>query len=394
MKKILVFGAGKIGRAFLAQLFSRGGYKIVFVDINQELVDLLNATSEYNVVVKGEAEYIVQVSNYKALHISQKEELLEEFAEASLVSTSVGVNALPDLYPLFAKALAYRFEKTPFAPVDFIIAENLRHADKVFEQNLKACLPANYPFDKLVGLVETSIGKMIPIMTQKDLEDDPLMIFSEEYNSLPISAKEFKNQLPEVSGLKYITNIKAWVDRKSLIHNLGHAAAAYFGYLEEPQEKLLWKVLANKKVYEKTRTTMMQSANILLHKYPYNFTKKELEEHIDDLLKRFQNKALGDSVFRVGCDLYRKLGKDDRLSGAVKLAVILGQPYNLILEALVSGFNFRARDEFGSLFPKDDLFAKELDEKEFEKLFTEISGFNKIDHLEIMLKAIDINNET
>ena len=181
-------------------------------------------------------------------------------------------------------------------------------------------------------------------MTQKDLEQNPLQIFAEEYNSLPLAAKGFKNHLPEIKGLNYITNIKAWVDRKSLIHNLGHAAAVYFGYQEEPEEKLLWKVLTNKNVYEKTRATMMQSANILLHKYPYNFTMHVLEEHVDDLLKRFQNKALGDTVFRVGCDLYRKLRKGDRLSGAIKLATILGQPYDLILEALVSGFYFRATD--------------------------------------------------
>ncbi|MDX1285101.1 MAG: hypothetical protein R3182_08820, partial [Draconibacterium sp.] len=234
-------------------------------------------------------------------------------------------------------------------------------------------------------------GKMVPIMTQKDLAEDPLRIFAEEYNSLPLAAKGFKNHLPEVKGLKYITNIKAWVDRKSLIHNLGHAAAVYFGFQEEPKEKLLWKVLANKKVFDKTRATMLQSANILLHKYPYNFTMTDLEEHVDDLLGRFQNKALNDSVYRVGCDLYRKLRKDDRLSGAIKLATILGQPYDLILKALVAGFYFRATDESGQLFPKDKLFAEELEQKGFEMMFTKITGFTEVFHAEIINKAKEIN---
>ena len=392
MKKILLFGAGKIGRSFVAQLFSRGGYEVVFVDINQKLVDLLNSNKEYKVIVKGKNEYSIPVNNYRAIHFSEKDKLLKEFSETPLIATSVGLNNLPDLYPLFAEALVFRYKKTPFAPVDFIIAENVRHADKLFEQNLKTYLPENYPFEKLVGLVETSIGKMVPIMTQKDLKEDPLHIFAEEYNTLPLAAKGFKNHLPEVSGLKYITNIQAWVDRKSLIHNLGHAAAVYFGYLEEPEEKLLWKVLANKTVLEKTRATMLQSANILLHKYPYNFTINVLEEHVDDLLRRFQNKALGDSVFRVGCDLYRKLRKDDRLSGAIKLATILGQPYNLILEALVAGFYFRATDENNLLFPKDKLFSEELNQIGFEKMFVEVTGFTEIYHPQILKQAFHLLN--
>lgn len=391
MKKILLFGAGKIGRSFIAQLFSRSGYKIVFVDINRKIVDLLNGTREYNVIIKGEIENVIPVSNYSAIHFSEKEKLLNEFAETPLVATSVGLNALPELYPLLAEALVYRYKKTPFAPVDIIIAENLRNAGEMFEQNIKTYLPEDYPFEELVGLVETSIGKMVPIMTQKDLEEHPLTIFAEEYNLLPLAANGFKNHFPEVQGLKYISNIKAWVDRKSLIHNLGHAAAAYFGFQEMHEEKLLWKVLANKKVYDKTRAAMLQAANILLHKYPYNFTLPTLEEHVDDLLKRFQNKALGDTVFRVGCDLYRKLKKGDRLSGAVTLANVQGQPYDLILEALTAGFYFRATDENDQLFPKDRLFAEELKELGFEKMFTEITGFKAIYNAEIIKKALTFN---
>ena len=137
---------------------------------------------------------------------------------------------------------------------------------------------------------------------------------------------------------------------------------------------------------------MLQSANILLHKYPYNFTMDILEEHVDDLLSRFQNKALGDSVFRVGCDLYRKLRKDDRLSGAIKLATILGQPYHLILEALVAGFYFRATDENNLLFPKDKLFNEELNQVGFEKMFIEITGFTEIYHPQILKQAFQLLN--
>lgn len=393
MKKILLFGAGKIGRSFIAQLFSRSGYEVIFVDINRNLVHLLNSTKQYNVLVKGKNEYAIPVNNYRAIHFSEKDKLLKEFADVPLIATSVGLSNLPDLYPLFAEALVYRYKKNPYSPVDFIIAENIRNADQLFENQLKHYLPEDYPFDNLVGLVETSIGKMVPIMTQKDLEKDPLQIFAEEYNTLPISARGFKNQLPEVKGLKYITNIKAWVDRKSLIHNLGHAAAAYFGFKEEPEEKELWRLLQNEKVLKKTRATMLQSANILIHKYPYNFEMKDLEKHVDDLLTRFRNKELGDTVFRVGSDLNRKLKKDDRLSGAIKLAIIFGQPYHLILEALVAGFYFRATDENNQLFPNDVLFAEKLEKVGFENMFIGVTGFTSVFHPDVLQSAVELNKK-
>ena len=47
----------------------------------------------------------------------------------------------------------------------------------------------------------------------------------------------------------------------------------------------------------------------------------DLEDHIDDLIYRFRNKALQDTIFRVGQDLTRKLSYDDRLRSVFDSAV-------------------------------------------------------------------------
>jgi mannitol-1-phosphate 5-dehydrogenase len=93
--------------------------------------------------------------------------------------------------------------------------------------------------------------------------------------------------------------------------------------------------------------------------YPGEFTPVQLEEHIDDLLDRFRNKSLKDTLFRVGCDLYRKLGPEDRLAAPVHAALRLGKPYHLILDAILAGISFRAKDENGNYFPQDRLFFEE-----------------------------------
>ena len=103
-------------------------------------------------------------------------------------------------------------------PLDIILAENLRHAAPFFRKKILPFLPADYPFNTLVGLIETSIGKMVPIMMEKDMEIDILQVFAEPYNILILDKKAFKNSIPPIAGLSPKENIKAWVDRK-LIHS-------------------------------------------------------------------------------------------------------------------------------------------------------------------------------
>lgn len=360
MKKILIFGAGKIGRSFIGQLFSAGGFQVVFVDVYKPLIDKLNSRRKYNVVIKSETETVISVKNVKGVFAGDENAVINEISDAAIVATAVGQNGLPGIFPLLAKGLQFRFQKHPDKPLDIIIAENLRKAAWYFESELKKYLPDNYPFERLVGLVETSIGKMVPIMTKNDLEEDTLQIFAEPYNTLILDKKAFKNPIPEIDGLAPKENIKAWVDRKLFIHNLGHAAVAYLGYLHYPQFKYVYEPLEVSEIFNEVKGVVAQSAIALLKKYPDDFTKESLNEHINDLLSRFRNRALGDTIFRVGCDLPRKLGPSDRITGAIRLAQEMNLPFDKILYTLVCGCRFRATDEEGNQLPSD---------KEFEKVY-------------------------
>jgi mannitol-1-phosphate 5-dehydrogenase len=112
---------------------------------------------------------------------------------------------------------------------------------------------------------------MVPIMTLKDLDEDPLQVFAEPYNELIVDKMGFKNQLPDVISLAPKNNIRAWVDRKFFIHNLGHATVVYNGYLRNPLATCIWEVLEDPVVYNTARETMRQSATVLMSLHPENF---------------------------------------------------------------------------------------------------------------------------
>ena len=261
MDQAVVFGAGNIGRSFIGNIFVKNGLKVTFVDANTELVKNLNCRKGYRIIIKrnNQADEVMQVSNVEAVHISQTERIIEILGECRLSATAVGQAALPKVVPVIAEGIKRRI-RLSHPPLDVIIAENIRGGADFFRKILKEKgLNGNES-----GLVETSIGKMVPIMTKKDLEQDPLLLHAEEYNTLILDRQGFMNDIPEFPEIKAVQNIAAWVDRKLFIHNLGHAASAYLGYQWLPDKLLIADVLENKKIRNKVRRTMQEAAAALL----------------------------------------------------------------------------------------------------------------------------------
>ncbi len=389
-KKMVLFGAGKIGRSFIGQLFSTGGYEVVFVDKNKSLIDEINKRHNYNIIIKAEKEEIINVKNVRGIHADYLEEVKDEIATSGILAVSVGLEGLSEIFPLISGGLMKRFEIDPYAPLDIIIAENIRNGSQYFKIELKKLLPEWFPIDNYAGTIETSIGKMVPIMLQKDIEQDMLQVFAESYNTLILDRKAFKNPIPDIAGLSPKENIKAWVDLKLFIHNLGHASAAYSGYLFNPDFIHIHEALSAPEIYGLVRDTMLQSGKLLLIKYPDEFTQQMLTDHIDDLLCRFQNKELGDTIFRVGRDLYRKLRPDDRLTGSIKLAIDLNQSYDKILFILICACRFKATDESGKLFPYDAEFISLFNEK-INSVLSEVCGFDIFKDKQVFIMAEKIS---
>jgi mannitol-1-phosphate 5-dehydrogenase len=356
-RKIVLFGAGKIGRSFIAPLFSLGRYEVVFVDINLNLIDALNSRNSYQVVIKDEQDHTLQIEGVRGVFAEDAEQVKEEIATADILAVSVGAGALAALAPVLASGLDKRNRESG-KPIDIIIAENMRDGAGYMKALLTAHLPERFPFDAKVGLVESSIGKMVPIMPDAAIKEDILQVFAEPYNTLILDREGFLNPVPDIAGISPKENMKAWVDRKLFIHNLGHVSAAYFGHYHYPDLVYIFEILEYQEVYNFTWQVMVQSADILRAQYPGVFKERDLREHIEDLIARFRNRSLGDTIFRVGCDLQRKLGADDRLMAPLKCGIKHKLPVDKIAEAIGYGIHFRGRDEHGKLLERDAEFHK------------------------------------
>jgi len=371
MKTLLQFGAGKIGRSFIAQLFSRAGYSVVFVDVVPALLAALNARGRYRIEIKGDAPETIEIENVRAVDGRDAEAVAAEVARADIAAVAVGPANLPGTFPLLAAGLVRR-RRIGGGPLDIIICENVLHGAQIFRDGLRPHLPADFPLDESVGLIETSIGKMVPLMPAAAAAADPLLVWAEPFNTLVLDRRGFRNPIPAVPGLEPKDNIAAHVDRKLFVHNLGHTLAAYLQHLRHPDQPCLWQAMADASVREAARRAMWESARGLDGRYPGEFTRADHASHIEDLLRRFANRALGDTVYRVGRDLPRKLGPADRFVGALRLDAEHGVGAPCTMTGLAAGFLFRATDENGKLFPADAAFHADLAARGLEAVLADV----------------------
>ena len=331
MKKAVQFGAGNIGRGFLGQLFTKSGYEVVFIDIDKQLVAQLNKRGSYPLHIVGDRPYSITIDGVRAVDLGDARQVVREVESADIVATAVGNKALKAVAPFIRRALERRKDYGTAQPLNVIICENLLNAGYVLRSYVREGVKTGYYdyVDDHLGCVEAVVSRMIPIMTDEDKKDDPLIIRAEEYDILPVNKKGFKGEIPDIKGMVPHDNFEALVEQKLFIHNLGHAMFAYLGYLEG--HTFIREAIKNRKINEIAEGALKESGEALNKKH--DFTPEEQQAHIDDLIRRFSGKALGDTVFRVARDPIRKLGANDRLVGAAKLA----REYGVVPENICAG---------------------------------------------------------
>ena len=323
MKKFIMYGAGNIGRGFIGQLFSQSGYNVGFIDINERIISELNEKKEYVVeIVSSTSSEKKTVNNVFGIDGRDQERVAEEIASADVMATAIGVNVLKFIAKPIALGLKKRFERNA-QPFNIIICENLIGADQFLKNLIIEQIPEyGERIEKEIGFVEASIGRMVPVMAEEKKQGDILRVCVEPYDYLPIDDQAIKGQpiLPE--NVYRFAPFNLFIQRKLFMHNMSHALCAYLGYLRD--YIYIYESIADFDIKYVVYKALTQSSAAISKENGVQVAP--LLAHAENLLYRFSNKSLGDSVERVGKDTKRKLSANDRLIGAIKLAEKHGLP--------------------------------------------------------------------
>ena len=317
--KAVIYGAGNIGRGFIGEIFSKSGYDLCFIDVANHIIDALNSEGRYPIRILAENESKdIWIQGLSAINGRNEEEAALAIASADIMATAVGVRALPLIAPIIAAGLKKRFAHNK-GPLNINICENLMNANKILEGLIKDHLSSKdkKSFNEHIGLVEASIGRMVPLQTVEMQDGNFLRVCVEPYVFLPVDKTAFKGEIPTITGLIPFENFDFYIKRKLFIHNMGHGICAYFGLLHG--DIFIHESVRHSGILYIAQNAMMESAVALSAKYQMPLA--DLHHHIRDLLRRFSNMALGDTCARVAADPARKLGNSDRFIGALRFCV-------------------------------------------------------------------------
>lgn len=232
MKQAVVWGAGRIGRGFVAELLFEGDYFVHFVDRDASLVRALNRQGRYTLYKTRETglEKCVLAGNFLA-H-STDEDLSSLFLqEDCLVDVAVFKNDLESAAEMLAPYVALRAEKMPRSPMDFITNVNMNAPEVAFRRYLEQRLsgPARDYLDAQVGVSGIFMMCIAPDATEEMRREDPLAVYHNGFFEQAVDAEAFRGVPPQAPRLRLSHRLAAEEARKLYTLNMAHCALAYLG---------------------------------------------------------------------------------------------------------------------------------------------------------------------
>ena len=199
---------------------------------------------------------------------------------------------------------------------------------------------------------------MVPPLTPEQLAEDRLRIRVDPSSELPVDSAAFKGEIPALVGIIPYTPFDFYMKRKLFLNNGSHALCAYLGY--ERGMEYIWQAIEDPEIRVAARASMQASADALVAKYG-DGVRENVQAYIDDLLTRFPNRALNDTVTRVGADPARKLRRNDRIVGAALFALEQGVDPAPIVRGIVAALRFDHADDPTAPALQSDLREKGLE---------------------------------
>jgi mannitol-1-phosphate 5-dehydrogenase len=328
--KAVVIGPGRIGCGFAGHLLRASGYDVVFVGRNAALVEHFNRVGRYRVRLASSVQVQeVEIAGIRALWTGEPEQVAAAIAEADVVAISVGPQNLPDVVPHIAAGLRGRS-----SPCNVLAFENLMNAApclrRLVGRRLGTSGTARHGFS----------GALVSRVVTQRLGDpaghEPLVFLGDTPSEFVVHGPSLRPPLPAIEGMMAADDFAAWVMRKLYLFSAGHATTAYLGSLKGYH--YIHTAIRDREIRGAVLAAMREGQRGLAARYGEELAGDERE--LERIVARFENAALNDPIQRVGRDPQRKLGAEERLVGAARLAEKAGVLPEKLTLATAAAFCF------------------------------------------------------
>jgi len=334
------FGAGNIGRGFIGKLLSDSDVRVIFADVNKEVVDQLKERQSYVVKVVGSEVKEEQVSNVTAVD-SSTDEILPFIATVDMITTAVGPNVLKFIAKTISDGIELRAKENNTAPLNIIACENMVRGTSHLKAEVMKHLPADLTdfVAAHVGFIDSAVDRIVP--PAEAGTTDPLAVTVESFSEWIVDQTQFVGDIPKIKGMELTDNLMAFIERKLFTLNTGHLVTAYLGALSG--YKTIKEAIDADEIRVQVKQAMEESGAVLIKRY--GFDPKAHAAYINKILGRFANPYLVDEIFRVGRQPIRKLGANERLVKPLLGTIEYGLPCDMLLKGIAAAFFYVNPDD-------------------------------------------------
>ncbi len=338
MSKVVIVGAGKTGRGFLARLLN--GNKIVLIDKNAALVEGLNKTKTVDIDFFGGKKPSMKVALSKVC--TWETVSASDFDGAEVILVSVGGTNLADV--------GAELKKYVNRNTKIIVCEN-----------------ASSPAKKLgaaIGIDGLRIAESTVFCTTIEREKGSLEINSEWYPYLQFDGDVFGADAPVLDGIKAVANFGGFLDRKLFTYNSASCVIAYLGALKG---YTVYSDAANDPEILKLLDYNYEIINECICR-EYGYEEQDQKEFALLSRDKFTDKTLVDTVARNAREPQRKITRAERIVAPMLLEEKYGKDSSVLEKTLAAALLYTPDEETE--------WNAMLAEKGYEGILTELAGLD------------------
>lgn len=365
MKNVLIVGAGRLGKGFIAETFDNAGWNITFLDKDSRVVEELNKRGCFTVKVHRVEELQNRtITNFKAYACDEAYSCMEAFLETDVIVLPLYPEDFKEAGHYLAKCFEEFYKVHPDRKLTLICITNKNYLIPGIEADFKELLSEETKqwFEENVVIRDSIIRRATDAESNYATEIDTVAV-----NSLLIQGPVY-NDFSDVEWMELTDKLEMLKDIKVTAVNGPHASLAFLGYLKGI--KTIAEAEENPEIVEIVEKITEEIKAGVMKEYPIT------EEELHNLVYFAPAKGvLPDAIYRVAFDPIRKLSKGDRLTGAAETNLKHGVSFEHIAIGIAAGFAYaEPKDENAVKLQKD---VKELG---IEQTVPKYIGFSK-DHI-------------
>ena len=324
----VIFGAGKVGRGFLAQLLNRAGWDFSLVDSHAETIEQLHDSDGWEIhnLANGEIE---RLQAKEMVH--SDEDLTQLLSKADLVLTSMGANHLTSWAQMIREPLCKRLEG---GNLDVILAENHPRPATAVRQAL-----LNGANAKNVRLITENLGiaqaQVLRSCIEPTVHQHSLSIQVQDHWTLPLDGDVLRTPI-QIEGFELKSNFERELTRKLFTYNCVNAMVCYIGHAAGYE--WLADAANDPKIAELALQAGRESSAALVA--AYGFDAEEQRLWCNRALEKYQDKTIRDPIERNARDPVRKLGRYERLLGPIHLCIDQNLPHQTLLIGVAAALRY------------------------------------------------------